>query len=253
MVVAGIDSARAAVQLAGKGRDLILLRFRRPEFRLNLKDQGVGRSRIKLTQEQSSLPATIQIKQARPEYVNIDLDQEAQRGVKVNVPTRGKPTPGFVVTSLRALENVALIGPQEEVNLMGVVNAETLNLSGLNSSGQLRTRLVVPDGRRFRLDPESVTVAVRVEREATRLFSDVAVSVFKPALYVVSVKPATAQIAVSGAADAINRLTLQDISATLKIADTVARGKRRMPCEITLPPGVALVKCEPALFDVEIK
>ena len=85
MVVAGIDSARAAVQLVGKGRDLILLRFRRPEFRLNLKDQGVGRSRIKLTQEQSSLPATIQIKQARPEYVNIDLDQQAQRGVQVRI------------------------------------------------------------------------------------------------------------------------------------------------------------------------
>jgi hypothetical protein len=81
----------------------------------------------------------------------------------------------------------------------------------------------------------------------------VAVSVFKPALFSVAVRPALAQIAVSGPADQVKSLTLQDISASIKVADTMTRGKRQMPCEITLPPSITLVKCEPALFEVDIK
>jgi len=255
MVVAGIDTARVYAQLTGKGRDLISLRFRRPEFKLNLTNQNAGRSRVKLTQEHSTLPATVQIKLTKPEYVNVDLDQQARRGVKVNVPTKGKAAQGYVVTSLKVLDGVSISGPQEEINLVGVVNTESLNLADAdaNANNQYHLKVLTPAGRKFQVDPDSVTVVLKIEKEASRTFPDVAVSVFKPALFSVAVKPASAHITVSGPADQVKSLTLQEISASIKVADTMARVRRQLPCEITLPPGITLVKCDPALFEVDIK
>jgi hypothetical protein len=253
MVLAGLDTAWVSAQLTGKGRDLIALKFRRPEFKLNLSNQNAGRSRIKLTQEHSTLPPTVQVKSTKPEYVNVDLDQQARRNVKVNVPTKGKPVQGFVVTSLKVLDAAAISGPQEEINLVAVVNTESLNLADVSANTQYRLKMAAPPGRKFQVDPDSVTVAVKIEKEASRVLPNVAVSVFKPALFSVTIKPAYAQIAVSGPADQVKSLTLQDISASIKVADTMARGGHRLPCEITLPPGISLVKCDPALFEVEIR
>jgi YbbR domain-containing protein len=253
MVLAGLDTGRVYTQLTGKGRDLLLLRFRRPEFRLNLASQNPGRSRIKLTQEQSNLPPAVQVKLTKPEFVNVDLDQQARRSVKVNVPTKGKPAPGYVVTSLKVLENVALGGPQEEISLIGVVSTESLSLAEANASAQSRLRVVPPAGKRFQVEPESVTVALKIEKEESRQFPEVAVSLFKPGQFIVSLRPATAHITVSGPAEQVKSLTLQEIAASIKVADTMVKGRHRLPCEITLPPGIALVKCDPALFEVEIK
>jgi YbbR domain-containing protein len=253
MVVAAIDTTRVYAQLAGKGRDLISLRFRRPEFKLNLTSQNAGRNRVKLTQEHSTLPATVQIKLTRPEYVNVDLDEQARRAVKVNVPTRGKAAQGFVVTSLKVREGASISGPQEEINLVGAVSTESLNLADANGDSQYRLKVLTPAGRKFQVFPDSVTVDLKIEKEESRTFPGVAVSVFKPALFSVAIKPASAHITVSGPADQIRSLTLQDISASIKVADTMTRGKRQVPCEITLPPSITMVKCEPALFEVDIK
>jgi len=73
MQVVAIDTGRAQAQLAGKGRDLLLLKLRKPAFRLNLTNDIPGRARVKLGQDQSNLPATVQLVSARPEYVNVDV------------------------------------------------------------------------------------------------------------------------------------------------------------------------------------
>ena len=252
MQVVAIDTGRAQAQLAGKGRDLLLLKLRKPAFRLNLTNDIPGRARVKLGQDQSNLPATVQLVSARPEYVNVDVDQQARRLVRVSVPTRGKPARGYVVTSVRSLDNVYLTGPQEEIGLVTAVNTDSFSVADLSASAQHRVRVLPPPGRRYRPDPESVNVAVKVEPEESRTFADVAVNVFKSRLISVTVKPAKAQITVSGAADPVRALTLQGISATLRVTDTVARGRHQLPCEITLPPGISLVKCDPPVFDVEV-
>jgi YbbR domain-containing protein len=151
------------------------------------------------------------------------------------------------------LENVALGGPQEEISLIGVVSTESLSLAEANASAQSRLRVVPPAGKKFQVEPESVTVALKIEKEESRLFPEVAVSLFKPGQFIVSLRPATAHITVSGPAEQVKSLTLQEIAASIKVADTMVKGRHRLPCEITLPPGIALVKCDPALFEVEIK
>jgi hypothetical protein len=262
LVVAAVDTGRVKAQLAGRGRDLLLLRLRKPVIRLNLVSENPGRSRVRLTQEQTNLPATVQLVATRPEYLAVDLDQQARRAVKVVIPLRGKPAPGFVATLARTLEPVYLTGPAEEINLIPAVNTESLSLADLNAATERKVRVLPPSllgtplgvvSPRFRVEPESVDVRVLVEPEAGRVFGSVALTVFKPAARALVVRPPTAQISVSGAAGAVKALTLQDISATLKITDTIPKGKLRLPCEITLPPGITLVKCEPAFFDVEIR
>ena len=253
MVVAAVDTSYSRTQLNGKGRDLLLLRLRHPMFRLNLANENPGRARVKLTQEQTNLPTAIQLISAKPEYVTVDLDQQARRQVRVSVPTRGQPPKGYVVTAIKALGPVYLVGPQEEISLYGTVNTESLSLADLSSSAERLLPVLAPSGKRFRVEPETIAVSVKIEQEESRVFPNVSLTVFKPATHAVTVRPAVAQIAVSGASATVRNLTLQEVSATLKLTDTLPKGKYRLPVEITLPPGVTLVKCEPALFDVEIK
>jgi YbbR domain-containing protein len=253
MVVASIDTGQVKAQIAGKGRDLLLLRFRHPTFRLDLAGAGAGVSKVKLSQEHWNLPGGIQFLSARPEYVSVDLDQQARRIVKIAVPTRGKPAPGNVVTSVKVLETVYLTGPQEELHLIASVTTDSLSLAGLNAPSERRLRVILPEGNRFRVEPESVSVSIQVEPEETRTFARVNLTVLKPSLRTVIVKPSVAQITISGAAGSVRGLTLQDLSATLKITDTTPKGKHRLPIEITLPSGITLAKCDPTLFDVEVR
>jgi YbbR domain-containing protein len=253
MVVASIDTGRVKAQVSGKGRDLMLLRLRQPAIRLNLTSENPGRVRVKLAQDQTNLPASVQLVSARPEYVSVDLDQQSRRMVKVTVPVRGKPPAGYVATSTRALENAWLTGPQEEIGLVATLLTESLALAEFTGPAERKLRILTPEGKRFRIEPDSVNVAVRVEREETRVFPEVALTIIKPAIHLVTVKPPNARVTVSGAAEAVRGLSLQSISASLKVTDTFPKGSRRMPCEIALPTGIALVRCEPALFDVEIK
>lgn len=253
MVVAGIDTGISRVQVSAKGWDLLLLRLRQPMFLLNLSGEVPGRIRVKLSQEQSNLPTGVKLITARPEYVWIDLDAEARRPVRVSVPVQGRPAKGYALTGIRVAETVYLIGPQEEVGLYSTVSTESLALWELSTTRQFRLAVQPPAGRKFRCQPESVTVMVSVETEESRVFPDVGLVVFRPMSHSVTVKPMSARITVSGAGPVIRTLTLQDISATLKLADSLRKGNYRLPAEITLPPNVTLVKCEPALFDVEIR
>lgn len=253
MLVTSTDTNCARTQLTGKGRDLLLLQLRKPVFRLNPADDEPGRARMKLGQEQSTLPATVQLISVKPEYVVVNLDQQARRAVKVTVPTRGKPARGFVVTSVKSVDNVYVSGPEEEIGLVTAVSTESLSVAGLTEPDRRRLRIVPPTGGNFRAEPESVQVAIKVEPEESRVFADVTVNVFKPASRAVVLSPGRVQVTVSGAAEPVRGLELQDILATMKITDTVPRGKYQLPCEITLPPGISLVKCEPPLFDLEVK
>ena len=111
-----------------------------------------------------------------------------------------------------------------------------------------------PGGKHpLQVEPDSVTVSIRIDREGSALFSDVGLTVLRPSQHPVVREPGQGQAHDSGPADDVKNLTLQDLSATMKSRDTMARGRFRLPCEISLPPGIALRKCEPALFDVEVK
>ncbi|MEO0107835.1 MAG: hypothetical protein ABIK62_01500, partial [candidate division WOR-3 bacterium] len=162
------------------------------------------------------------------------------------------PAPGFITTSIRVLESVYLTGPENEISVVSTVSSESLVLSNLAASTERRLRLPPLANRHFRLEPDSVTITVKIEPEVVRTFAGVNLSVFKPASRSVTVRPAQAQISVSGAEEVVRNLTIQSIAATLKITDTVPRGTHRLPIEIALPPGLTLVRCDPALFEVEV-
>lgn len=253
MVVAHVETTQVRAQLSGKGRDLMLLRLRKAAIRLNVTGDNPGRSRVKLTQEQTSLPASVQLLSARPEYIGVDLDQQSRRQARVLVPTRGKPPGGKVVTQVKPLDNVYVTGAREEIGMMASVSTESLYLSDLMVSTERRLRVMLPAGSRFGVEPESINVSIKVETEEIRTFDAVTLNVFKSTGRTVTVRPQSARIIVSGAADRVKVLTLQDVAATLKITDTLPQGISLLPCEISLPPGVALVKCEPVRFEVEVQ
>ncbi|MFO7676251.1 MAG: hypothetical protein R6X12_08060 [bacterium] len=251
-VVSEFQPGAAEVRIEGRGRDLLFFRLRQPRFLLTVPEGLPGAKQLRINPADLDIPANLSVRAIVPEYAEYRLSEVGSRRVAVEVPTRGEPPRGFSVDRIEALDRVTLFGPEDEVRLFATVNTESLDLGRVRRTDTVRLRVRPPEEDGFRTDPESVLVAVAVEKEEARIFLGIPVGVIAPEGYDVEVRPPQAQIAVAGPSTRFEELKPADIRARVKISGLKA-GEHRLAAEIVLPPGFQLVKCEPALFDVIIR
>lgn len=250
-VISELQPRRAEVRIEGRGRDLVFFRLRQPRFLLTIPEGLPGAKQLRINPADLDLPANLSIRAILPEFVEYRLSEIGSRRVAVEVPTRGRPGRGLTIARVEPLDRVTLLGPEDDVRLFATVYTESLDLGRLRRSDTLRLRVRPPDEDGFRTDPDTVAVVVEVEKEETRIFLGIPVGVVAPDEYRVEVRPPEAQIAVSGPAGRFEELKPADIRARVRISG-LKPGEHRLAAEITLPPGLLLAKCEPALFDITI-
>jgi YbbR domain-containing protein len=250
-LLSDVDTKQATVTLTGRGKDLVSVRPKELRFVLERSEAKLGRKQVKLTAAELGLPANITMDAVDPEYVQLSINPASARTVVVQVPVSGSVPNGMAATVNRPPASVRLLGPEEEVKLIGSVSTETLDLSGLTQSGTVRKKVVPPAGS-FATDPESVDISVTLDKEAARIFLGVPVKAIAPTGREVDIDPVEAQIAVAGPVATIDSLRVEQITAQIKISG-LGPGDYRLAAEIVLPPEFHLVKCEPQLFDVTVK
>lgn len=251
-IITGFETRTATATVAGKGRDLVAVRLRNPEFHLDIPEARPGVKEIKLDPADLNLPKTIELRAINPETVELTLNEVGERPVEVQVPVKGQLAQGLTITSITPTTDVTLVGPQDEVALFAKVATESLNLASIREDDTALLRVVTPPGEGFSTRPESVPVAITVEKEGARIFLAIPVRIVGPEGANVTVDPGEAQIAVAGPSRRLDGLKPTDITARITIAD-LAAGKHQLAAEIVLPPGFHLVRCEPPLFDVTIR
>ncbi len=242
----------ALVTMEGKGKDLVGMRFRQPEFRLVVPEARAGVLRLNLTPSDLRLPEQIVVRSINPDYVELTLSEVKTRPVTVEVPTRGDPSSGLTVTSVRPITRVRLAGPEEDLELFSTVYTESLDLGTVRRNDTVTLRVLPPEGASFSTRPETVAVAVTVEKEGARIFLGVPVEVGPPEGRTATVEPNEAQIAVAGPETRLDDLKPADIRARIELAGR-GPGTYRLAAEIALPPEFHLVKCEPSLFEVTVR
>lgn len=242
----------AEVRIEGRGRDLLFLRLRQPRFLLTVAEGLPGVKQLRINPTDIDVPANLSIRAIIPEYVEFRLNEVGSRRVAVEVPTRGEPGRGLSIARIEPLDRVTLLGPEDDVRLFATVYTESLDLARVRRSDTVRLRVRPPEEDGFRTDPESIPVAITVEKEEARIFLGIPVGIVAPEGYDVEVRPPQAQIAVSGPSSRFDEIKPGDIRARVKISG-LKPGEHRLAAEITLPAGFQLVKCEPALFDIIIR
>ena len=251
-LVSEFETREAVVTMEGKGKDLLGMRFRRPEFRLVVPEARAGVLRLKLAPTDLRLPEQLVVRSVNPDYIEVRLSEVGSRPVTVEVRVRGEPVKGLAVTDLRPLSTVRLLGPEEDIDQFTAVRTESLDLGSIRSSDTITLRVLPPEGTVFTVRPETVAVALTVEKEGARIFLGVPVSVVTSGSLQASVEPREAQIAVAGPESRLGDLKASDIQARIKVS-ALDPGVHRLGAEVALPPEFRLVKCEPALFEVTVQ
>jgi YbbR domain-containing protein len=251
-VVTDVDVKSAVVMVEGKGKDLLRLRFKDMRFRPEIPEGRSGTKQVRLSDQDLGLPASLTVRSINPEYVEVTLSPTSRRALTISIPVKGRAAEGLTVLGLRPVTSVRVAGPAEEVGLLAGLSTETLDLATVTRAGVLRLRVPPPE-EGYLVTPESVDVEVTLEREVARILLDVPVKVIAPASMTVEVAPEVAQVAIAGPASRIDSLRASDVTLNIKIA-SLQPGEHRLAAEVSsLPRGFRLVKCEPQLFDVNIR
>jgi YbbR domain-containing protein len=251
-VITDIDVKNTVATLEGKGRDLLGVRPRQLTFRLEVPDGKLGTRQLQLSPAALKLPPDVRVRALDPENVELKLGAASSRMIPVQVPTKGQAASGVALSVNDPPAQVKLSGTEEDLKVAPPVETETLDLETVNAPGSRRLKVMPPDDARYSVEPESIDVAVGLEKEAARIFLGLPVTPAGIDAQRVDIEPTEAQIAVAGPASRINSLKQTDITAQVRVSG-LGPGEYQLAAEITLPPGFHLVKCEPQLFDVTVK
>ena len=243
---------KAILLIEGKGKDFIGLYPKRLAFKINLEKTKLGNQKIKLFPEELGLPSTVSLKTIDPENVELTIDRLSKKSVEVSIPLKGKLEKGYTLVNIVPKTDVYLTGPRSDLNFISVVNTESLDIEEIMESKDIKLKVILPEGDNFSLESDSIEVSIRVEKESARIFLAVPLQIVGIKSRTVTVEPREAQIAVAGAESKLETMKPESIIARINITDLLA-GTHQVRAEITLPPGISLVKCEPAFFRVKIQ
>jgi YbbR domain-containing protein len=251
-VIPDIDVKNTVVTLEGKGRDLLGVKSRQLAFRVEIPDGKVGTRQLQLSPAALKLPPDVRVRTLDPDNVELKLSAASSRMVGVQVPTRGQPPSGISLSVNEPPARVKLSGTEEDLKAASALATETLDLASVTAPGSRRLKVVPPEGGRYSVEPESVDVAISLEKEGARIFLGLPVRSVGADAQRVEIYPTEAQIAVAGPESRIGSLKQSDITAQVRVSG-LGPGDYQLAAEITLPPGFHMVKCEPQLFDVTVK
>jgi hypothetical protein len=251
-VIADKNTDKAILTIQGKGKDFIGLHSDRLQFKLDLANSKLGVKKVKLFPEELGLPANLTLKTIDPEYVELTIDRLSKKPVEIAIPIKNKLDKGLALVNIAPQTDVSLIGPKDDINFISMVNAESLDLSNLKESKDIKLKIIPPGGENFSVEPNSVEVSVQIEKETARIFLGIPIAIEGLKGRLTNLEPNEAQIAVAGPESKLKALRPYEIKAKLDLAD-YGPGSHQVRAEIILPPGISLVKCEPAFFQVKIR
>ena len=251
-VIADKNTDKAILTIQGKGKDFIGLHPDQLQFKLDLANSKLGVKKVKLFPEELGLPTTLTLKAIDPEYVELTIDRLSKKPVEISIPLKNKLDKGYALVNIATKSDISLIGPKEDINFISMVNAESLDLSDVKESKDIKLKIIPPEGENFRVEPNSVEVSIQIEKETARIFLGISLDIEGLKGRLISLEPDEAQIAVAGPESKLKALRPYGIKAKLDLAN-YGPGTHQVRAEITLPPGISLVKCEPPFFQVKIR
>jgi len=240
-----------SVRLNGPGPLLASLDTKRSPIVLDLSNLEIGTDlRIKVRDEMVRVPRGVRILDIEPSRIPVRLELVKRASIPVTLAPVGEPREGYKIHAMKmSPEKVLVAGPASIVDRLTSLETEPVDLTDLATSTQKTVGTVHSD--QLSVKPETVTVEISVvtvvtTREFKRLPVEVR-NVDRP----FQLRPPRVNLTVRGPQRVIQSLTLEE-GAVYVDGGSYEPGEHMVEAEVTLPPGVELIKRDPPVSRLEI-
>ncbi len=245
------------IAVRGKGKQLLLLRYRDPRALVDLSEVHPGTIQRMLSPADVALPVGSEVNVTgvlSPRMISLTVDTLVTRTAEVRVAVLGDLPDGYVLAGpLRPVPAQARItGPHKVVRDLEMLATEPLHLDEVHGSSgfELAVRAELPQ---VTIEPSSVRVDVELMKTVRRTFSSVPVllSGLDRGL-LAHLDPDSASVTVVGAPASVDSLAVDGLFVRLDVAH-LDPGRHLLSPEVDLPrSGLRLANVDPARFLVEV-
>lgn len=231
------DSLEIIVSATGK--QLLRQKWRDRGLKIIATQLGVGRRQFTLSTSNTFLispSVDVSLDEViSPTTPIFWVDQIAEITAKVTPDIISEPDDGFALSGVSATvpAEVTVTGPRSVIRTISEIFTVRKELSGLRNNLDLTLPLALPEGYGISLDPDSVSVSVRVVPVKTRVFKDVPVVVYNaPPNQTVSSQPASVRIELTGPPQEIDLLNINALIASVDFVqkDTANQAALKIDC-----------------------
>lgn len=192
---------------------------------IDLADAELGKASVDFSEHAiEGLPAGLEIVQISPPGVELQLDKEMNRIVRVRAAVIGDPADGWKrKTVLVDPPTVEIRGPQSLVRNIAEVSTDIVDISGLRKSVEKKVPLAVDRRTVKPVDQGKVSVSISIEAiTLPKNFTDVQVQLKGAPGWVSDTK--IARVSVEGPQHLVQRLTSEDLRVSAVLPDAVEPG-----------------------------
>ncbi len=224
--VAILEQDPMTVQVTFRGSQVDLRQIKQSDIKAVIKCvstqiTGSESAVIRVADIRGVIPS-VKIVQIRPPTVKMKFDREDTKMVNVSQPkTVGNPLIGQASIDYNP-KTVMIKGPSTRLKTQQEVDAEPIDVDGRVESFIKQVRILTPAGSWVtKIDPAEITAKVNITRESiAREVKAVPISVVSApgstTLY--TINPATADITISGSAEAVNKFMATPIVAFIEVS-----------------------------------
>lgn len=216
---------------------------------VDLSDAEQGKTSIDFSEHRlDGLPAGLEVVQISPPGVELQLDKEMNRIVRVRAAVIGDPAEGWKRRSVLVdPPTIEIRGPQSLVRNIAEVSTDIVDISGLRDSVEKRVALAVDRRTVKAVDKGKVSVSITIDPVLVdKNFADVPVRLKGAPGWMTGTT--TARVAVEGPQNVVQRLSSEDLAVSVLLPDAVqpgaesvevnwASGDRDSRVQVVLPEG----------------
>lgn len=211
--------------------------------------QGLGSDAIKTYKLKPVDAAGKEIKEVtvNPSQMDVTIPIRKTKSVGVKVKTTGNLDPRFTLASIKVLpERFDVTGSAADLNQIESLNTEAIDLSKINKSTTMDTKVLIPDG--LSLVSTNGDGIVKVDININKIVQkninlDIKYNNLDPK-YDVKLDKDKVLLVVSGTEADINSLDLKKLSADVDLVNLI-EGQHTLPVKVTIPDSVNLVSQVP--------
>lgn len=211
---------------------------------------------IRLSEAFVKNPTGAKVVRFSPSDIVVKLDQESERLLPVKAAVHETLPEGLEVERIVCTPaSVRVTGARQVLDEMENIHTEPVNLKNRQASFKESVPVALPHAGRMRVDPDWVSVEFMLEeRSSTKIFENVDVRVMCSSgeTRQFNIHPKTINITVKGQQQRIEQMRSADAFAYVHCADLVENTGYDLPIVVDLPPGVLLIKTDPAVVHVNI-
>jgi YbbR domain-containing protein len=219
---------------------------------LDVRSARAGQRLFHLTTGDVRAPFGVEVVQVAPASVPLTFEESLAKTVPVTVRLDGEPAPGFVVSGVTVEPATVVVeGPASALTDLREAITEPVLITGVSESMTDSVTIGVADPVVRLRDTQNARVSVKITGAPEEWAVDAIAVHVRNASRAATVSPTTVAVRVRGPRDS-NNVQASSFTASVDVSG-LDKGRHVRPVRIDAPPGLGLLRVDPAEVAVTIR